>query len=77
MSALPPEADMLIVGINVCSATSRRHPIGPEPLTNILKLLFGVSIAVQHAMTEPLSSCATVQDHARPRLQGCQPDQLR
>ena len=34
MSALPPEADMLIVGINVCSATSRRHPIGPEPLTH-------------------------------------------
>jgi len=74
MSALPPKADIRQRIEHVCFVPEADvTQSGPEPLINILKLLFGVSIAVQHAMTEPLFSCATAQDHARPRLQGCQP----
>jgi hypothetical protein len=36
-SALPPKADIRQRIEHLLCATSRRHPIGPEPLTNILK----------------------------------------
>jgi AraC family transcriptional regulator len=34
---LPPKADIRQRIEHLLCATSRRHPIGPEPLTNILK----------------------------------------